>query len=64
MERTSIKFFKWNPKYLTAASAAQNLSLWLPRNLNNSNVANLGQPKKSSMRKPKVTHHSNSNNKK
>eukprot|EP01083_Nonionella_stella_P022904 63311_1 len=58
-----IKYFKWNPKHLTAVSASQHLSLWLPRNANsmmhsNSNNHN-GYPKKSSIR----NHHRNSNDK-
>eukprot|EP00483_Globobulimina_turgida_P010608 UN10629 len=62
----SIKYFKWNPKYLTAVSASQNISLWLPRNVNNaSNSKNQSTyPKKSSLRKKNHHAHSNNHNKK
>ena len=55
----SIRYFKWNPKYLTAVSAAQNISLWLPKNSGAGINKNMNLPKKSSLKKSRYSNHNN-----
>ena len=54
----TIKFFKWNPKFATAVSAAQHISLWLPPP--NSNLLRASRP--SLKRRSKSKSNSSSNN--
>jgi len=50
-----IRYFKWNPKYMTAVSAAQHVALWLPKNAQYENVRADNSPqqgeKKSNLKK-------------
>lgn len=57
----TVQYFQWNPRYLMAVSAAQNVSLWLPRSVDG--AAGMGlQPKKSCLRKRNHNTNTNSSN--